>query len=167
MYLVITTTIRAHSAIIPPAHTYSAARGKENIVTQWFELLIGHHHHQAHHRGIYIGTIITPMAWPSRPSRLQGHRAGTTVEWYRLISPIKCSVSRVRAAVARCCRANLAAPSKLENRRVAAARSYCGNASETMWMAILTFATKVIECVKPPIGWPYAFEIRTTRAWVE
>ncbi len=73
LYLVIDTTIRAHSAIIPPAHTYkfSAARGKENIVTQWFELLIGHHHHQAHHRGISIGTTIAPMAWPSRPSRLQ------------------------------------------------------------------------------------------------
>ena len=73
LYLVIDTTIRAHSAIIPPAHTYkfSVARGKENIVTQWFELLIGHHHHQAHHRGISIGTTIAPMAWPSRPSRLQ------------------------------------------------------------------------------------------------
>jgi hypothetical protein len=72
--LVITTTIRAHSAIIPPAHTHSAARGKENIVTQYFELLIGHHHNQAHNHGISISTIIAPMAWPSRPPAcMAGH----------------------------------------------------------------------------------------------
>ena len=82
------TTIRAHSALIPPPIRYSAVRGKESIVTQWFELLIGHHHATSeplpwhlyrHHHGTHGVAAALPLARP-----------GTTVEWYRQISPIKC-----------------------------------------------------------------------------